>query len=118
MVQKKKDGINLRTILFVFFGFIIVASLAYKYFEWAVAKDVVNTYNRNWTKELKVLENDEVEASESAETITKLYEYIGSDKFTYEDVFDQFDKLNALLNVGINDSENHLEILKQNKNNL
>ncbi len=118
MTINKYKKVNLRILIIVFFIAATVLSIIYKYFEWSTIRDLVSTYNNNWSKELKNMATDGKEASEAAQTIVKLYDTISNNKYTYDDVYQQFDKTIALINVGINESENHINIIKQNKQNL
>lgn len=118
MTNKKQANINLRGVVFVLIIFIMLLSFIYKYFETNFTRNLVRTYNSNWTNELKALENDQKEGSEAAEIVARLYDSITDDKKSYADTFTEFDNTIAILNVGINQGENHLNILKKNKEDL
>lgn len=116
--MKKQKGINLRVVIFVLLIGIIILSFVYKYVEWSTTRELVSIYNNNWSKELKILSDDGKQASESAETIINLYNMIDNVKYLYEDLFKQYDKVITVMNIGINQSENHLSTLKANKKEL
>lgn len=115
MANHKNEGISLRIIVFVIFFLGIGVAFLYKFYETSLSKKLVETYNSNWANELKVLERDQKEASEAGEVVKKLYETIDNPKYTYEDTFKEFDNTIAILNVGINQGENRLEMLKKDK---
>jgi len=117
-VKTKKKEINLRHIVLLAFFIIFSLSLIYKYVEWDTTKKLITQYNKNWSRELQILSDRGKEASDEAAIVKDLYTMIDNSKYTYEDMYNQFDKTTSSINLEINNTEGHLSTLKKNKNEL
>lgn len=104
--------IKIRNLLLVFFVFIILLFIGYKYFEWNTFKDIANSYNTSWLKELSLTSEGGIPSKDYNDELANNKNFKQSDRSAF---LKGLDEINAKLNIVVNVLEGYSDQLEQDR---
>lgn len=104
--------VKIRYILIVLLFFLLLASFAYKYFEWVTLRNLVANYNAKVVQELTLVEQNDKTNDEVADLYT---ETITNEQLSDEEYLQKLGELQGKTRLVINGDEHYIQILTKNK---
>lgn len=101
----------IRIFLLVLVIVLVLSSVGYKYHEWNTINGLSNLYNSSWKQEFKTVES----GNKKSDDFLKFSDEVFGEKYTNDNFFKQYSELKGKLNLSIENQEEYIRLLNQNK---
>ena len=108
----KLFSINIRNIIIVVFVLLFAIGIGYKYYEWNTLQSLSGLYNKTWTQEFGLVQDE----NKNAQPLLELEKKLSSKTATNDTLLNSYDELIGQLQLVISNQESYRDTIKQNNN--